>query len=251
VQTWEFANPGSLTSYTVPISSTDEIAGVYMIPDGLRMATRTAQGSTDVWDIASGEIQFSLPARGEVNFSPDGRSLAIGNVDGSVSLWEAVSGELLSTIPAHDQPVVGLSFSPDGKYLATSSMDTTARIWDLSTGEQLFSLPHSSSAFSPIFSPDRNRLAVNQTDGSLYLWDIDAGSPTAGQVLSKFSGLDEFAVFNGFSPDGKIVYVGGYFGQKVRFYTQPLADLVMLARSRLTRRWTEEECQRYRIEPCR
>ena len=138
-----------------------------------------------------------------------------------------------------------IAFSPDGGRLATGSLDTTAKVWDLSTGEELFTLGHTSSALSPVFSPDGNRLAVNQGDGSLYLWDVDPGSPTAGQLLFRFSGLDEYATFNGFSPDGRIAFAGSYFGEKIRLYVLPVEDLVSLASSRLTRWWTQEECRRY------
>ncbi len=138
-----------------------------------------------------------------------------------------------------------IAFSPDGGRLATGSLDTTAKVWDLSTGEELFTLGHTSSALSPVFSPDGNRLAVNQGDGSLYLWDVDPGSPTAGQLLFRFSGLDEYATFNGFSPDGRLAFVGSYFGEKIRLYVLPVEDLVSLASSRLTRWWTQEECLKY------
>jgi len=250
VQTWEVGKPESLITYNVPISTSDSLAGVYILPDGLRMATRTGQGSTKIWDIATGEVLFSVTALGEVNFSPDGRLLAIGDENGSLSLWDAATGELLRTIPAHQQAIMSLAFSPDGERLATGSLDTTAKIWDVSTGHELYTLVNRSTPYSPAFSPDGKRLAVNQLDGSLYLWDVDPESSTAWQLLFKFTGLDEPAIFNGFSPDGKIIYVGGYFGQTVRLYILPLEDLVALARSRLTRNWTQEECQRFRIDPC-
>jgi hypothetical protein len=80
---------------------------------------------------------------------------------------------------------------------------------------------------------------------------VDETSPNAGQRLFRFTGLDEFAAFNGFSPDGKIVYVGGYYGEKIWFYTLPVDELVVLARFRLTRGWAEDECQKYlRLDKC-
>ena len=252
VQTWEVGNSAGMTSYTVPISPSESnwIGGVYGLPEGLRMITMEYQGSTRIWDIATGEILLSVPAWGEVNLSPDGSLLAIGGEDGSVSLWEVASGEKLLTIAAHTQPVVNLSFSPDSQRLVTGSIDTTARVWDLSSGEELFTLTHPATARNPIFSPDGSRVAVNQPDGSLYLWDVDPDSPTTGQLLSTFTGLDTFPVFNGFNPDGTIVFNGGWFDQRVRLYVLPLDDLVSLASSRLTRSWTQIECQRYRIESC-
>jgi hypothetical protein len=64
-------------------------------------------------------------------------------------------------------------------------------------------------------------------------------------VLFRFTGLDEYATFNGFSPDGRIAFVGSYFGEKLRLYVLPVEDLVSLAFSRLTRWWAPEECRTY------
>jgi WD40 repeat protein len=254
VQTWQVGNPQEMTAYSVPIPSpaTDEegVIGVFILPQGLRMVTRYRPDSTQIWDVATGQLLLSLPAWGAVDLSPDGRLLAIGGEDGSVSLWDAASGERLRTIAAHTQPVGSLFFSPDSQRLATGSMDMFAKVWDLSTGAELLSLPHHTTVDRSIFSPDGARLAADQTDGSLYIWDVDPASPAFGQLSHRFTGLGDIPGFNGFSPTGKIVFMGGYFGHNVRLYVLPLEDLVPLVRSRLTRTFTPEECQLYRIQSC-
>jgi WD40 repeat protein/DNA-binding SARP family transcriptional activator len=251
VQVWELGNPQSLVSYTVPLAASENVGSVIIVPDGLRLATSTEQNTTQIWDVVAGDVLFSVPVQEAVAIGPDGRLLAGGDVDGMVSLWDATDGEMLSTIAAHTTVVMGIVFSPDGGRLATGSLDTTAKVWDLSTGTELFTLGHTSSALNPVFSPDGSRLAVNQGDGSLYVWDVEPGSATAGQLLFRFTGLDEYATFNGFSPDGRIAFAGSYFGEKLRLYVLPVEDLVSLASSRLTRWWTQEECRRYlHVETC-
>jgi hypothetical protein len=46
-----------------------------------------------------------------------------------------------------------------------------------------------------------------------------------------------------FSPDGRFVATAGDLA--VRVYVLPLDDLISLARSRLTRQLTADECRRY------
>jgi WD40 repeat protein len=71
-------------------------------------------------------------------FGPDGHPLATGHADGTVQLWDVASGHpLADSFAAHAAGVQGgvssLAFSPDGKALATGSNDRTVRLWDLAT----------------------------------------------------------------------------------------------------------------------
>lgn len=70
-----------------PATETLELA---ISPEGKRFASASGDGTTWVWDLASGEGRrlegFGAPASA-VSFSPDGGLLATGYEDGSVTLW--------------------------------------------------------------------------------------------------------------------------------------------------------------------
>jgi WD40 repeat protein len=97
------------------------------------------------------------------------------------------------TLKGHTGPVLSVKFSPDGKMIATSSLDGTTRIWDAATGENLLMLP---IAGYLSFRPDGRRLAIGSQSG---------------------------------------VYV----------FVVSIDDLAILAKSRVTRSLTKEECQQY------
>src|SRR4051812_41113999 len=85
-------------------------------------------------------------------YSPDGRLLAAGGDDMKVRLWDLASGELLFTLSQHTDWVRALAFSPDGQLLASGGWNGKVvfhsgadwkRGWEYS-GPELWSL-----AFAP------------------------------------------------------------------------------------------------------
>ena len=71
-----------------------------------------------------------------VAFNPGGTLLATGDADGTVQLWNLATGRPVATIHATTSSVYGVhavAFSPDGKLLATGEADGTVRAWDPAT----------------------------------------------------------------------------------------------------------------------
>jgi WD40 repeat protein len=65
-------------------------------------------------------------------FSPDGVWLATASFDGTTRVWDAATGEEWLTLTGHEGGVTGVTFSPDGTRLSTTSQDGTARLYLLS-----------------------------------------------------------------------------------------------------------------------
>src|SRR5205807_7866561 len=55
----------------------------------------------------------------DVALTADGKLLARGGADGTVDLWEVASGKKLHTLTGHTVPIFKLAFSPDSKTLAS------------------------------------------------------------------------------------------------------------------------------------
>lgn len=100
-------------------------------------------------------------------------------------------------------------------------------------------LGHTRPIYSVAFTPDGSRLATASGDGTVKLWDSNTGEELltllghAGRVFS-------LAI----SPDGSWLATAGQDGIS-RVYLLNLEELVKLARSRLTRQLTTEECHKY------
>jgi WD40 repeat protein/class 3 adenylate cyclase/energy-coupling factor transporter ATP-binding protein EcfA2 len=218
--------------------------GVSFTKDGQYVATASWDGTAKVWDFQSGTEIFSLPGHGMntlmgAAFSPDGKRIFTGGV-GNAHEWDASTGKELQKFQGEGQEVYGIAVSPDGRHLAAGWEDGWITLWDLSTGEKLqeFSA-HNGLIPRLAFSPDGTRLASAGFDKYARIWDV-----ASGQELATLYGNSSNVFDVSFSPDGRHLLTAGGDGM-ARIYTLDVNDLIALARSRLTRALTPQECQQY------
>jgi WD40 repeat protein len=161
-----------------------------------------------------------------------------------IHLLDADTFQEISSWPAHAKWIEDLAFSPDGTRLASTSGDMTVKVWQAPTGEELLTLGgHAATVNNAVFSQDGTRLATASLDGTIKMWDA-----LSGQNLLT---LPDNAWMLTFSPDGKYLANGDFWGGLVHVYLLDIDELADLARSRLTRTLTEEECRQYlHLEQC-
>lgn len=238
---WDVASGKELKTL---VGHTDILFGLALNRDGTRLATGSRDGTAGLWDAVSGEKLFELPGQDtvlSVAFSPDGKRLATASFDRNVKIWDVATGKELLTLPSrHNDAVWSVAFSPDGKYLASASSDGTVILWDLSSNTALYVFSgHAAGLTDVAFSPDGKRLATVSADKTIKLWDVASHKETLS-----LSGQD--AAFNrvAFSPDGKFLAAGSADGT-AHIYALGVEDLMALARRRITRSLTKEECEKY------
>jgi len=225
---------------------TGSLNGIALSMDGKRLATAGQDYKAKLWDVSSGKIGntplLTLESTGivfSVAFNPAGTRLATGNQDGTASVWNTTTGKELQILRGHGDYITAIVFSPDGARIATSSSDGTARVWIAATGEEQFALPsHTGAVTSVAYSPDGRRIASASQDGTAKLWDA-----ATGEELLTFSGDGSGLNDILFSADGKLLATSGDSG--VRVYLLQVDDLIALAKTRVTRSLTPEECRKY------
>jgi WD40 repeat protein len=129
-----------------------------------------------------------------------------------------------------------MSFDATGTRIAVGTDDAT--IWDVRTGRLLVTLPSSQEPPSDIaFSPDGSRLAEMDPDGTVRLFDT-----TSGQEVLVLRGHDAGGHV-AFSPDGSMLATVG--GGIARIWALDIDDLLEIARGKVTRPFTDEECRQF------
>jgi WD40 repeat protein len=114
------------------------------------------------------------------------------------------------------------------------------KVWDAESGKELLTLRgHAASVNKVAFSVDGKRLATASEDQTAKVWDAESGKELL--TLRGRAGTVNKAAF---SPDGKRLATANADGT-VQVYVLDLRELLDLARSRVTRAFTAEECQRY------
>jgi WD40 repeat protein len=219
------------------------VTGVAWSPDGRHLAVSSSDHLARIWDVATGEPVTVLEGHtsrvNNVAWSPDGKTIATASGDRTARLWDAESGELLLTLAGHAAEVYYVAWSADGEIAATASVDQTARLWQAATGQELRILQgHGNRVQAVTLSPE-GHVATASWDRTARLWDQDSG-----ELLSTLVGHQGQVLHVAFSPDGRRLAASGEDGA-VRLYAMALEELRQLARERLTRSWTSEECQLY------
>jgi len=153
-------------------------------PDGLRVASGSADKTVRLWDAATGQTAAVL--RGHtgtvysVAFTPDSLAVATASRDKSARLWDLATGRERMVFRGHAGTVYCVAISGDGLLAATASLDATVRLWEVSTGRQTALLAaHTGRVFGVCFAPDGQSVATASEDGTARVWNVKSGTEVA------------------------------------------------------------------------
>jgi WD40 repeat protein/serine/threonine protein kinase len=189
------------------------VTGLAYSPDGKTLASVSWDGTTRLWDTATGREAAVLQGGAwDVAFSPDGKLLATGGKQVAVvTVWDLGSKRVQKQFPG---PAHFLAFSPDGKTLAVGGVGfapdskfiagagDAALLWDVATGRERARL----AGAGPVagFSGDGKTLVTASNwyggPGTVHLWDPATGAERSHFEVPFLAGI-------ALSPDGATLAV--------------------------------------------
>lgn len=172
----------------VVVAHEKPVTAIAFHPDGMRVATGSADNLIHLWDLSIRERDATFRGHAwtirALAFSPDGRLLASASGDRTIRLWDISSVTLLAVLKGSEEQVASLSFSPDGSMVASGAADRFWRIWDCESFEQTSGrAAHRHEISCLAFASDGYRLATGGDDGLVMLWNLQSG-----KLITSFPG---------------------------------------------------------------
>ena len=220
---WRLAgNTGELRGPIILSGHGGPVTAVQFGGDGRWLASAAADGSLNLWDLASPVLR-PTPLRGHdlsinaLRFSPEGdpAHLVSWGKGEPARLWllpDPSADPIVLRAPVGPL-VMGMAVSADGRWIASSSQDDDRlALWstqDLRAPAHMLAVP--GFARSIAFSPDGHWLAAKSQDhGRISLWSLrDLAEPPRVMVQEGWS--DDRTLL--FSPDSHWLASGSYGGQ--------------------------------------
>jgi WD40 repeat protein/uncharacterized caspase-like protein len=221
VKLWDAATGALLRTLE---GHTKGVTSVAFLPDSRHVLSASIDGIR-VWDAASGDVVRTFDrVTNSIAISPDGKRLAT-SAGGTLNIFNLSSGvrvrfmtSFVAQLTSHSDAI---AYSPDGRYLLSGGpADYDLKLWDTKSGKRVRTFKHGSMSAIPYavaISPDGRLALSGGGGGTVKMWDLKTGE--AVRSFTRQTASPPPAAGHGdllkvkavaFSPDGRLVFSGGW-----------------------------------------
>jgi WD40 repeat protein/energy-coupling factor transporter ATP-binding protein EcfA2 len=217
-------------------------------PDGKQILTGGMDGVVRLWDTTSGKLlnewRLYEPPYGvySIAFNQNGTQFATSGRGQKTYIVDINSPRPVKEYDHGTGAVILVAaYSRDGKSIITGDIDGRLTFWSQDTSAPWIVNAHQGVVNWIEFSPDGAMLATAGSDQRAILWNTATREP-ASILEGNLKDVTELRFMD--SKDGLLLVTTGYDGS-LRMYLVNPDDLARFAATRVTRGWTNLECNRY------
>lgn len=208
------------------VGLSERIESIAFSPDGTRLAVAGGNpgrmGELQIWDVASQELQFSLPLTADTiygaSWSPDGKLVAVGASDNAVRAFDAETGEQVFFNAVHEDWPLATVFSVDGSLLVSASRDMSTKLYNVPTQRFIDNVTSiTPGALKGGISslqrhPTRNQILVGGSDGTPRIYRMERVIARKigddANLVRSFPSMEGRIYSVSYSPDGERIACG-------------------------------------------
>jgi WD40 repeat protein len=144
-----------------------------------------------------------------------GKQIVSAGTDGKVIVWDLPAEKAAHTLDA-GTVVRGLAAGPGGTVVASAGDNAVVQLWDVTTGKPGLKLEGAADWLLAVaFSPDGKLVAAGGHEGKVFVWDAASGKkvadfPAVAPPAPNTTPATNVVSALAFSPDGKLLAVGGH-----------------------------------------
>lgn len=172
---------------------------------GTKFAIYTRDGSTDIYDINTNKLIYTLANEKFLLWNSQGIKFASESQSGDIKIWNTTTGKFISEIDTTKQTQrqvwdrktknyryqtetdkytpIAITWNPQGTEIAGPLIDETIKIWDSNTGTLTHTLNahpdgntrETSFGREVVWNPQGTQIAYISTDNMIRIWDTNTG----------------------------------------------------------------------------